>query len=191
MKIKISKFQLQHLQVTIIGSGNLESSYIVLPNARISFEMYSIVRVDEIQCQSFDVLNENILRIEACDGEDTTTIVSEDLNIEGTLFLEKKLFVKSREGTVRLNGSILGSSPTSEIACESTKMVIKGQLGNFKFAELFARESISVQNEKVRNVEKLCIECAELSIYNAEIENCRNISINCDSLTASGYVQGE
>ncbi|EGT49197.1 hypothetical protein CAEBREN_18151 [Caenorhabditis brenneri] len=177
--------------VTIIGSGNLECTYMVLPDASISFEMYSVVRIDELQCNSFEVLNENILRLECCEGEDTTTIVTEDLNIEGTLFLDKKLFIKSREGVVRLNGNILGSSLQSEIACESTKMVVKGQLGNFKYVELFARESISLQNEKIRNVEKMCVECGELSIYNAEVEGCRILSLNCDSLTASGHVQGD
>ncbi|ULT92779.1 hypothetical protein L3Y34_010105 [Caenorhabditis briggsae] len=177
--------------VTLIGSGNLESTYMVLSDASIAFEMYSIVRVDELQCGSFEVLNENILRLESCEGEDTTTIVTEDMNIEGTLFLEKKLFIKSREGVVRLNGNILGSSLQSEIACESTKMVVKGQLGNFKYVELFARESISLQNEKIRNVEKLCVECGELSIYNAEVESCRTLSFNCDSLTASGHIQGD
>ncbi|CAI2352483.1 unnamed protein product [Caenorhabditis sp. 36 PRJEB53466] len=177
--------------VTIVGSGNLESVYMMLPSASVSFEMYAVVRVDELQCHSFDVFNENILRLESCEGEDTTTIVTEDLNIEGTIFLEKKLFIKSREGVVRLSGNVLGSSPKSEIACEATKMVVKGQLGNFKFVELFARESISLQNEKIRHAEKVCIECAELSIYNVEMESCRNVSLNCDSLTASGHIQGE
>ncbi|CAI5451672.1 unnamed protein product [Caenorhabditis angaria] len=176
--------------VSIVGAGNLEANHVIMPSSHIAFEMYSVVRIDEIQCKSFDVLGENILRLESCEGEDTTTMIAEDLNIEGTLFLEKKLFVKSREGTVRLSGSILGSTPTSEIACETTKMIVKGQLGNFKFAELFARESISLQNEKIRNVEKFCIECSELSIYNADIESCQNISINCESITSSGFIQG-
>ncbi|KAF1755433.1 hypothetical protein GCK72_022002 [Caenorhabditis remanei] len=177
--------------VTIVGSGNLEATYMVLPDSSISFEMYSVVRVDELQCGLFEVLGENILRLESCEGEDTTTIVTEDLNIEGTLFLEKKLFVKSREGVVRLNGNILGSSLRSEIACEATKMVVKGQIGNFKYVELFARESISLQNEIIRNVEKMCVECGELSIYSVEVESCRSLSLNCDSLTASGHIQGD
>ncbi|CAB3396746.1 unnamed protein product [Caenorhabditis bovis] len=177
--------------VTVVGSGCLESVNIGALNCRLAFEMYNIVRVDDIQCATFDVLKENILRLEACDGEETTSIIADDLKIEGTLFLGKKLFIKSREGTIRLDGSIFGSSPDSEIACESSKAIIKGQLGTFKFAEIYARDSISVQNEKIRNIEKLCIECGDLSMYDAEIEACRNISINCDSLTSSGYVQGE
>uniref|UniRef100_A0A1I7U417 Protein kinase domain-containing protein n=1 Tax=Caenorhabditis tropicalis TaxID=1561998 RepID=A0A1I7U417_9PELO len=279
--------------VTIIGSGNLESTYMVLPDASVSFEMYSVVRVDELQCRAFEVLNENILRLECCEGEDTTTIVTEDLNIEvgaheikpkvqdtkpkpktwdskpkpkvqetkpkpriqntepkptvwdsrpkpktwdskpkpkaweskpkpkvpvnkpkpktwytkpkpkvqdtkpkpkvqvRTLFLDKKLFIKSREGVVRLNGNLLGSSLHSELACEGTKLVVKGLLGNFKYVELFARESISLQNEKLRNVEKMCVECGELSVYGVEVESCRALSLNCDSLTASGHVQGD
>ena len=188
--MNINNLYLHVLQVTIVGSGNLEATYMVLPDSSISFEMYSVVRVDELQCGLFEVLGENILRLESCEGEDTTTIVTEDLNIEGTLFLEKKLFVKSREGVVRLNGNILGSSLRSEIACEATKMVVKGQIGNFKYVELFARESISLQNEIIRNVEKMCVECGELSIYSVEVESCRSLSLNCDSLTASGHIQG-
>lgn len=161
----------------------------LLPTASVSFEMYSVVRIDELQCASFDVLNENILRLEACDSEEITTIVTEDVNIEGTLFLEKKLFVKSKKDTVRITGNILGSSVKSEFACECQKLIVKGQLGNFKFIELYARESISMQSLTIRHVEKLSLDCTDLCIYSADIENCQHVLMASDSLTASGSIR--
>ncbi|CAD6189545.1 unnamed protein product [Caenorhabditis auriculariae] len=177
-------------KVTITGAGHLECTYLAAQHVSVGFEMYSTTRLDEVHSQKFAVVNDSIFRLEPCADSEDTTIVTEDVAIDGTMLLEKKLLIKSKGGCMRINGPVLGSSPASELTCEASKVVLKGQIANFKFVELFARETITIQNQKLLNIERLSIDCADLSMYSVDVEKCLHTVVSCDAFTATGKIVG-
>uniref|UniRef100_A0A7I4YWQ5 ANK_REP_REGION domain-containing protein n=1 Tax=Haemonchus contortus TaxID=6289 RepID=A0A7I4YWQ5_HAECO len=178
--------------VTITGKGSLDCQLVTAEGSNMNFNVYQILRTNEMFCRNVIVQQNSLLRLKPCDDNDVTTVSCDRMLIEGTVFVERKLLLVSKKsdiGELQIRGPIIGTTPDSEVSVECTKTSISGQVANLKLFEMYARESAHFSMAKLKNVKSVAIDCSELSL-NADIESCDNFVVNADAVNLSGTCCG-
>ncbi|KAE9419487.1 hypothetical protein Angca_001446, partial [Angiostrongylus cantonensis] len=178
--------------VTICGQGSLDSQLIAADGSNLNFNVYQILCINEVYCRNLGVEKDSLLRLKPCDEQELTTVSCENMLIQGTIFVERKLLLASKKSDacdLQIHGPIIGTSLDSEISIESSRVSISGQLANLKHLELYAKDSLQFSMAKLKNLKSISIDCGEL-ILNASIDCCENLVINADTVNFSGSCCG-
>ncbi|VDM52456.1 unnamed protein product [Angiostrongylus costaricensis] len=178
--------------VTISGQGSLDSQLIAADGSDLNFNVYQILCINEVHCRNLGVQKDSLLRLKPCDEQELTTVSCENMLIEGTIFVERKLLLVSKKSDacdLQIHGPIIGTSFDSEVSIESSRVSISGQLANLKHLEFYARDSLQFSMAKLKNLKSVSIDCGEL-ILNANTDCCENLVINADTANFSGSFCG-
>ncbi|CAI4221093.1 unnamed protein product [Auanema sp. JU1783] len=181
-------------KVTLTGRGFAEIDNLQADKSDVLLDLIEVASFGHITANAVEILSQSILRLKPYGESDSSTILTPNLNIKGNLLVDGKLFITALKGSeIYINGSIVGSSPESEVCIEGIKLRLTGLIASLKFLEIFAKETLTITNGKFKNINGSAIECKELfanvnmddclqSVWNSEVAN---ISGKCISSTGS------
>ncbi|KAJ1348621.1 hypothetical protein KIN20_003971 [Parelaphostrongylus tenuis] len=143
--------------VIMTGQGSLDSQLIAADRSNLSFNVHQILCINEIFCRNLGVQKDSLLRLKPCDEHELTTVSCENMLIEGTVFVERKLLLASKKSDasdLQIHGPIIGTSLDSEVSIEGSRVSISGQVANLKHLEFYAKDVLQFCMAKAKECQK-------------------------------------
>lgn len=178
-------------QVKMIGSGSLACRKSCNVSGDSVTLMTRDVRMSELMGSTVTLAPDRTLNLSPFDsrGNEAVSIYADNCYLQGRIFLEHKIVLKTNRGTVQIDGEILGTCADSELCLECGDLIITGTVANLDFLESYTRTRIEhCETGIIKNVKNIAIE-AEFITLGGKIMDSETLIATGEEISIEGPIR--